>query len=66
MAHERPPLAHQQAQRRHASKMVRVPLPWGMSRTVPAGWIIVGFFSAGIAMRVFRSEPAAEPPPPAE
>lgn len=48
--------------RRHSSKMVLIPLPWGYSRRVPAGWVILGGLGLGVVMRMTRSGSADEEP----
>jgi hypothetical protein len=48
------------AGRRHSSKMVYIPLPWGYSRNVGAGWIILGGLGLGIALRIAKGKPATD------
>jgi hypothetical protein len=48
------------AGRRHSSKMVYIPLPWGYSRKVGAGWIILGGLGLGIALRIAKGKPATD------
>jgi hypothetical protein len=42
--------------RRHSSKMVYIPLPFGRSKRVPAGWVILLGLGLGAGLRIARGK----------